>query len=230
DEKIVNILLLGTDSADMRENRGRADALLLFSVNVQTGDAKLVSLPETARTALPELPEAMRLKYLNCFGGPMLVMRQINQALGLNITRYCAVNFAGFEAAIDEMGGVWLPLTDRERVAVDIEDGVERLDGRQALRYVKLRWGEAVTDRPRKLLEALLRQVTVQGIDGAFSLMGALLPATDTNLTIANLTDLLFALLGQETPPSFETLALPSQQGMIPQDAAAWCRAVLYGR
>ncbi|MBR1584511.1 MAG: LCP family protein [Clostridia bacterium] len=226
---VMNLLLLGTDSPAAEESRGRTEVMLLCSVDTTAGDMKLIALPETAYVTIDGLPGPIRLKYAHCFGGPQLAMKTVNEALQLNVSRYCTVNFESFIAVIDQLGGVTLTLTDAEREVLGIAPDAEALNGAEALRYVKLRWGEAVTDRPRILLAALLQKALSGGIDGAFSLAESVLPSIDTNLTTGDLVDLVFALAGSEQPGGFSAMALPAEGDQWPPDAAAWCRGVLYG-
>ena len=233
DKRVLNILLLSSDAPDMGENRGRTSLMLICSVKKDTGEITLVSLPEEAQAPVQGLPQPVALEYVGCFGGPLLAVRTINEALGLNIERYCAVNFQGFVAAVDVMDGVELPLTEAEREALGLEDGVSRLSGEQALRYVRLRRGASAMERPRKLLEALLNRAVSSGLDGAFALMGNLLPMIDTNLSTGNLIDLLFAVLGGETPGAFRTAQVQPAAGqgqpVLTENEAGELRNLLYG-
>lgn len=237
----MRILLLSTDAADITRNYGRTAVMLLCAVNLRTGETRLISLPEEARASLPGLPEEIRLKYVNCFGGPLWAARALRDALDAPIERYCAVNLAAFEKIVDALGGVTLALTPEEGAALGLDDGEKeseqesqkespkKLTGEQALRFVRLRRAEEENTRPRRLLEAVFRQI-VSGQTGeqALSLIDLLLPDVDTNLSANDLLDLVFALCEQETPGTFTTQALPwDEDAPLGPEAAAACRALL---
>lgn len=210
DKSVMNVLLLGTD-AEAGDPCGRADVLMICSVNTESGKIRLAALPEMTLVPVEGLPTPIRLKYVNCFGGPLLTIKTVNELLGLNIERYCAVNFQSFVSVIDRVGGVRIELTENERLAVGCSAEDAAISGEQALRYAKLRQGEAVTDRPRKLLEALLPQLAPTSIGDAFSLAETLLAMLDTNLTTDNLMDLIFAVIGRDVAGMMETAALPEE-------------------
>ena len=226
DADVMNILLLSTDAEDLQADRGRTDLMMLCSVRLKTGETRLISLPETFRVALDELPEKIQLKFVGCFGGPLLAVKTLNGQMALDIARYCAINEPALIQAVDWMGGVPLTLTDSEREALGLEEHTAKLTGEQALRYARLRRAGDTWERPRRLLEALLGQAMQGGMDDAFSLAEKLMPAIDTNLTTENVVDLLFALLGQDEAPAVRALS------MSPDDAengAEWLRKALYG-
>ena len=224
----ANILLLSTDAPDRKRNFGRSDALMVCRVNLNSGDVFLLSLPEDALVTLPGFPQDMALRYVNCFGGPMLTVKTVNEALGLRLNRYCAVNMDAFMEIVDALGGVTMDLTEGEGQALGLTAGPHRLDGAQALRYVKLRRQGDGAKRARALLEAVARQAVSGGsLNHALHLIDLLLPAMDTNLTTDDLVNLAFALFGQETPGRLESRGLmPGEVGKLDDRAAA--REFLY--
>ena len=226
DSQVLNVLLIGTDALDADAPWGRTDVILVCSVRMDTGDVRLAALPETVQVEVAGLPGKVRLKYVHCFGGPGLLMDEINRLLELNIARYCGVNYATFVSLIDRLGGVRLGLTEQEKTAVDWQEGQETLGGDQALRYVKLRWAEAVTDRPRKLLNAVFDQMAALGMEGSFSLAEPMLAQLDTNLTTDDVMNQLFALLGQERMGAWETRALEDMTAEDARQLHGW----LYGQ
>lgn len=226
----ANLLLLSSDAPDIGRNFGRADAIVVCRVNLETGETRLLSLPEDALTALSETPEPIALRYVNCFGGPGLTVRCVNDALGLRVSRYCAVNINAFIEIVDALGGVTLELTEGEALALNMEQGTQRLDGEQALRYVKLRQSGDGSGRVRALLSAVLRQMTEGGsLSQALRVADLMLPYLDTNLTTDDLLDLVFAVLGQENPVLVDTLGLKAESGGLDGDLAVQCRRFLYG-
>lgn len=226
----ANLLLLSTDSPDIERNFGRADAILVCRVNLITGETRLLSLPEDALVPLPETPEPIALRYVNCFGGAGLTARCVNEALGLRVSRFCAVNIESFIKIVDSLGGVVMELTEGEAQALGLTMGEQTLNGEQALRYVKLRQPGDGSTRVRTLLSAVLRQTAADGsVNRVLGLADLLLPSVDTNLTTDDIIDLIFALLGQEKPISFQELGLTAQSGSLDESLMAQSRRFLYG-
>ncbi len=226
----VNLLLISSDSPDIESNFGRADAILVCRIDLATGRTRLLSLPEDALVKLPEAPEMIALRYVNCFGGAGLTARCVNEALNLRVSRFCAVNIDAFIEIVDAMGGVTMDLTEEEAAALALEKGERRLNGEQALNYVKLRTAGDGSRRVRALLTAVLRQTVTSGsIKQVMLLIDLLLPAVDTNLTTDDLLDLVFALFSIRQSDSIEALGLTSESGSLDAGVAAKSRRFLYG-
>lgn len=225
----ANLLLLSTDSPDIGRNYGRADVALACRVNLKTGETRLMPLPQEALVTLPEVPEAIALRFVNCFGGAGLTARCVNDALGLRLSRYIAVNSEAFIGIVDGLNGVELTLSAEDASALGLEAGPRRLNGLQALKYVKLH-AEDRAQRVQTLAAAVLDQVGKDGSVGQMlRLADALLPGMDTNLTTDDILDLAFALFGQAEPPAFEVGELKAESGVLEEALSAPCRRFLYG-
>lgn len=225
DARIMNVLLMSTDAGDLRRNRGRTDVMALCSVNLDSGGAAIVILPETRLMQAGGLPGEIRLKYMNCFGGPLWVAQTLNEWLHLNVKRYCAVNEEALIRAVDVMGGAALLLNETEAEALGLSPGENTLTGEQALRFVRLRRASNAWERPRQLIMALFGSAQRKGLEQTGGLIDQLLPLIDTNLTSSDVMNLLLALLGNAQSPALRTLLLPQDT----PDGAAWCLEALYG-
>lgn len=226
----INVLLISSDAPDIDRNFGRADAILVCRMNLRTGETRLLSLPEDALVSLPEAPESIALRYVNCFGGAGLTARCVNDALNLGISHFCAVNMDAFIEIVDALGGVTMELTEGEAQALELEQGARRLTGEQALRYAKLRQAGDGSTRVRELLSAVLRETAEGGsMKQVFSLADLLLPSVDTNLTTDDIMNLIFALFGQNQSVSFDTMGLKAEDGSLNDGLAAQSRKFLYG-
>ena len=227
----LNVALISTDAPDMRQNFGRSEALLVCRVNQKTGEFRLLSLPEYMTVRLNGLPEEIQLKHANCFGGPLLAIDTVNRELGLSVNRYCAVNVDAFADIVDRVGGVTLTLNGEEAEALGIGSGKQTLTGMQAVQYLKLRrqWDGAL--RFRILLEALLRQMSGDGmLSGVLSLVDTMLHMIDTNLTMDEIVTFAFALLDQQEMKSIESYRLEADaEGHLDDPARQGCHDFLYG-
>lgn len=154
----LNIMLLGSDAGVGRTGT-RTDTILLVSIEPETGDAAMISLPRNLTEA--PLPEGMGIWDCNCFPdilahlwangewypdafpGPQAPsVNALKGALGLifgvDIHYYAKVDLAGFVAMIDAIGGVTIDVPKR---IVDPEyphenGGTDRIvieEGRQSL-------------------------------------------------------------------------------------------------
>ena len=164
-----NILLIGTDSAvglDADDPAGRrdrtpgvalADAIMLLRLDSHLGTASLVSLPRDLyvmihRQGVPVREEKLASALLVGgmeLGAPTLV-ETVTSNFGVPIHNFVVIDFFGFEAVVDEIGGVpvWFPHPVRD-VASGLyvsEAGCATLDGRAALAFVRSRKMELFVD------------------------------------------------------------------------------------
>jgi LCP family protein required for cell wall assembly len=179
----INILLLGIDSRpeDDEESPPRSDTTIIVHIDPETKQAAMLSIPRDLEVHIPEfgldkLNAAYPLGEANADtiegGGTTLVAQTIEANFNIPIHYYATVNFEGFVEIIDTVGGVIVdveaPLTDNQYpneslgyTRVHFHTGLQRFDGRQALRYVRTRHGDNDIrrgDRQAQVLTALQSQ------------------------------------------------------------------------
>jgi LCP family protein required for cell wall assembly len=178
-DKPINILLLGADSRT-KNDPGRTDTMILVRLDPATKHIRLLSLPRDTRVTIPghgvnKLNQASSGYYQD--GGTSLLVDTIKTDLlpGLRIDYTVKTDFAGFAAIIDALGGVTIDVEERMLykavdVLIDLQPGVQHLNGEQALGYARFRM-DAVGDfgtwsgedhgrveRQKKLLAAVIDQ------------------------------------------------------------------------
>jgi LCP family protein required for cell wall assembly len=176
----VNILLIGRDT-NWKETRvldpktgkmvrwhvkdtskARSDTMIIVSLDKAKKTIRMISLPRDARVYIPENDVETGVNKLNAahsFGGPELLLRTLDEELGLKIQHYAVIKFEGFKALIDQVGGIEVNVDgalkrDRNgklyRGDIDYDDnygnlhihlkpGLQTLDGLQAHNYVRFR-------------------------------------------------------------------------------------------
>ncbi|MEU9121978.1 LCP family protein [Streptomyces sp. NPDC048506] len=168
----TNWLLVGSDSRAGLTPRQRRE-LHVGNDQVQNTDTimvlhygehgpTLVSLPRDSYVPIPG-HGSRKINEAYADGGPELLTRTVEQATGLRIERYAEVNFLGVVQIVDALDGVRLclaePLRD-ERSGADFPAGCRRMDGAQALAYVRARYADPEGDlgrvrRQRQLIGAV---------------------------------------------------------------------------
>lgn len=205
EDGVINILLIGNDS---RENGtdGRSDAMILLSVSNRTNTIHMISL---LRDMYVEIPghDGNRLNAAYAYGGPELLMETIEQNFDIHVNRYMLVNFEAFANLVDAVGGVDLELTNDEVQYVNgylVEynmltgrpegtdyldtslSGMIHLNGPQALAYSRNRYigtDFARTERQRKVLSSILKELPKAVVTNPRQLAEGLLSNLTTNLT-----------------------------------------------
>ncbi len=164
----LNILLLGGDSAEDRSGV-RTDSVTLASVDRETGDTVMFSLPRNLQKVPFPQGSPLHARFpagFDCDGcllnavytyavtnqkqlfpgvidpGPQAVKQAVSAALGIPVHYYVLVNLEGFRGIIDALGGVTIRV-ERSLPIGDkghvLQAGVQHLNGYHALWYARSR-------------------------------------------------------------------------------------------
>lgn len=232
-----NILIVGTDSREnlpegFEGNFGkfggsRTDVIML--VHFIPGErAQILSLPRDLKVTIPG-HETNRINAAFVFGGPDLLIDTVKLNLDLAVNNYVEIDFAGFAALVDAIGGVELtfdnPARDKKS-GLDVEAGTQLLLGPQALAYARSRSYEELKDgawkgvgnndiartrRQQEVLLALFDQATSKGNAlnlPSFAATVAEEITTDESLTVGVMVELGRAILSLRSQ-DLEAATLP---------------------
>lgn len=245
-DNVVNILLIGIDTRDTDLTTGlqQGDVQIILSLNKDTGAVKLTSVLRDLYVTIPGYKNKNRINVAYARGGGALAMRTINSNFGMNIQYYATINFYGLASIIDAIGGIDVEMTKTEanainvylrahppkydntdgseRVALKKQDGVQHLDGVQAVMYARIRHIDndfQRTARQRKLLELLLNKVMQDmTIDKLMSLMETSLPYVETNVGLNTMLELALGLLNSGIVQKAQSGEPLLEQQRIPLD------------
>ncbi len=145
----VTFLLVGSDTRaglESLENFGnaagqRSDVMILLRVDPGEGRAVMLSLPRDLWVSIEGYGDN-KLNAAYAFGGSTLLVSTIKAELGVAVNHYVEVDFVGFKAIVDEMGGVVIdfPYAARDsKSGLNVEAGRQTLNGDQALAYARSR-------------------------------------------------------------------------------------------
>ena len=204
---VSNVLLIGTDSRDLSQERGRSDSMILASINKKTRELTLTSFLRDSYVYIDDEYGYGKLNAAYSYGGAGLLMDTIESNYGVRIDDYILISFAACANVIDAVGGVKLDLSDEEADAVNeilisevnelmgddrnddlLESGGEqKLDGKQALSYSRIRYvGNADFERAsrqRTVMTQVLKKAAVNPVAMARIFVTAL-PELSTNLSV----------------------------------------------
>ena len=247
-DNVVNILLIGIDSRSesLDESNQHGDVQIIVSINKDTGEIKLTSILRDLYVTIPGYKSKNRINVAYQRGGGELAMRTINHNFEMNIEHYVVINFFGLASIIDSLGGLDIELTKQEagainayikkhppvydnqdddyvRVPLEKKNGVQHLDGIQAVMYARLRSIDndfARSARQRNLLELLLKKVTQGGMDfnKLFGLLETCLPYAKTNMSLSDLGNLAMVVLQSGLLDRVNSGAPLLEQNRIPMD------------
>lgn len=217
-DKVHNIALFGVDQE--QGSVGRSDAMIILSIDKENKKIKMTSLARDSLVPIDGHGEE-KLTHAWAYGHAKLAVKTINQAFGMNITDYAYINFEEFKEVIDYIGGVKVHVSALELETLNYtpdEDkkvpgtGVQRLDGRQALLYSRIRSDSDTnrTARQREVLIAMYEQVRSQPISKLPETLRKVLRLCHTNMKSDTIMEIArWALLNA---PTIESLSLPNDQ------------------
>lgn len=203
--KPLSFVILGSDNR-VETGSMNTDVMIVAVANPETKKVTMVSIPRDTRVKIPgyrdyhkinsvfangeaERRKAERNNQIPTEDGISLTKKTLNEILGIPIDHYVAIDFDGFKAVIDELGGVEVNV-DRKLVYDDPTDnthinlspGVQVLNGEQALGYVRHRHDNRGTkyyssdfDRNRRQQEVIKAIVdkagSLEGLTKVFTVM-----------------------------------------------------------
>lgn len=218
DDHLINILLVGQDRRDEQE-RQRSDTMILCSINPETGETSLISFLRDLYVQIPGGYSDNRLNATYVFGGFELLDATLTENFGVSIDGNFEVDFTGFEAIVDMLGGVDIELTATEANYMNncghefVVTGMNHLDGQAALTYVRVRKIDSDfgrTERQRKVLLAVYEQAKNLPVGELLSLLYDILPYLTTDLTDTEILSLAYQLLPLAASVSVDTYTIPA--------------------
>lgn len=222
----THILLIGEDARKDVHNGGRADAIMVCSIDERTGQIKLISIARDLWIEMDRFADRINAAYR--YGGEELLLKAVNQTLQMDISNYITINFYGFCDVVDSIGGVEVELEPNEAGAINkktselygntevvpIPAGSTSavLSGAQALGYARIRELDSDykrTGRQRKVLMGILSKVLTLSFDEQKAFFDGCLACVTTNVEVTELFSLGLKILAHGMS-DMEQIALPS--------------------
>ena len=194
---VATLLLAGLDSSG-----SRADAVMLLTLDSSRHTIRLVSIPRD--TLVHGTDPAPRLSgvYGRSGGGKIgtqALMDEVTRLVGFRPDGYVVMGMPALQAAVDALGGVEFDVpmdmsyTDpTQNLVIDLQAGLQTLDGESALELLRYRDGYSDADlgrvkTQRAFLTALIRQTaTAKGLLKTPALLQIFRKQVQTDLTAAN--------------------------------------------
>lgn len=227
DEDVFNILLLGTDERTGGfSTNARADSIMILSLNKRDNTMKLVSLQRGMGFPVLEGQYAGQydwLTHLFRYGGADLMLKSVREVLHVDVDYYVRVNFNTFAQLVDSVGGVDVELTAAEvaglngevktnaRVKNKVHEGMNHLDGYDALQYSRLRYTDSDwkrVQRQRNVIQSVVASAKDMNLLELNKMLDEVLPLVQTNLKTTDILGMISyapAVLGQE----FDQMTIP---------------------
>ena len=188
---VINVLLIGEDE---EEGTHRSDSTMLVSVNTKTKKITICSFLRDAYTYM-DINGSERYDKTNhsyAWGGAAKLMEVLSDNYKIKIDHYVTINFGSFIKVIDVLGGVRVPVTEKEADYMNrttqikgFESGDDvLLDGQHALVYARIRkldGEEERTRRQREVISSLIRNAKASSLSELNQALETFLPYVTTN-------------------------------------------------
>lgn len=165
---VYTILLVGRDKVGLN-----TDTIMVVSFDTINYTVNAVSIPRDTMSAnVSRTTKKINAAY--SIGGkanPTQLKKEVEQLLGFSIDRYAVINLDVFVNIIDLIGGVEVDVPRKmyyhdpdQNLTIDLKAGLQRLDGNDAMGFVRYRSGYATGDLGRIdaqkiFIEALAKEV-----------------------------------------------------------------------
>lgn len=221
DPDIENILVIGTDSRNIKKERGRSDSIMIMSLNKKTGQIKIVSILRDSLVPI-EGHGWNRINAAYSFDGIGLTVNTINQLFSLDVQRFAVIDFTGAQNFINQVGGVDIKITQAEadyfnRLKLskkEMKAGLCHMDGKIALQYMRIRKIDSDfkrTARQRNVIQALATQIVEEKTMGEiYYLTGVATEMVRTNIPLTELTSIITSVIQKNGKDiNFESQHIP---------------------
>lgn len=180
----INVLLLGI-AGEKKPGRNLTDTIILMSVDTKNKKVALLSLPRDLLVKVPGGGNMSKINSVYQIGlsensefsepGIDLIKKTVSEITNLPIHYYVVLNFDGFERIVDAIGGVNIinerdildtryPGPNYSYETFELKKGFHHLDGKTALKYVRLRHGDPEGDfgrakRQQQVMQAIKNRI-----------------------------------------------------------------------
>lgn len=154
----MNIALFGVDAQTEKElyKGSRSDSMMVASINMDTGDIKLVSVYRDTYLNIGT-DDYIKCNHAYAYGGAEQAVKMLNMNLDMDIKNFVTIGYKGLSEIIDGLGGVYIDVDSEELKHINsyqiniaevlkcdytpvTETGYQLLDGLQATAYCRIRY------------------------------------------------------------------------------------------
>ncbi len=196
-KNVINVLLVGLDSADALQNGGRSDTLILISLNKLTQKIVMTSFFRDTWSCINVGDDYKYAKINSSYmsGGPTVLIDTIEKNFKVDIDYYVAVDFTSFTDIINALGGLTVEVQEYEanyinRTTVHTIDygPAVTLNGYEALVFARIRKSDSDSDvsrtrRQRMVIEALIESAKGASLSQLNDVLNLLFKYVKTDLT-----------------------------------------------
>ncbi|MCR5031568.1 MAG: LCP family protein [Lachnospiraceae bacterium] len=213
-----NIALFGVDTRSKNNltSNTRSDAIMVLSINQDTGDMKIVSVyRDTYLNLSNDSYNKCNAAYAK--GGPEQAINMLNMNLDLNITDFVTIGFQGLIDVVDALGGVEIDIQENEisylndyqrsmfvsesgvgalneNIVKVTHSGLQTLNGLQATAYCRIRYvgnDFGRTERQRTVLNQIFEKSKTMSVSQLNEIANELFDEVYTSLDLSEILEMI---------------------------------------
>ena len=193
-ENLTYVLIMGVDERE--DDFGRSDTIMVAQLDSTNDRLALLSIPRDTRVLIRGGYDKINAAY--AYGGISLAKQTVEDFLDLEIDHYVIFNTSGLIKMLDAMGGIDIdvekrmfyedPWDDNGGLYIDLRPGLQHMDGKTAMTYVRFRDWEGDIGRVRrqqKFMHAVMEKIqSPQIVPRIPSLVAEVYRAVRTDLSV----------------------------------------------
>lgn len=170
----VVLMIMGVDQRE--GDVGRSDTLMIATLDPKKNKAAILSIPRDSRVKIKGHGfDKINAAYAH--GGYQLSQDTVENLLGVQIDNHIIINIQAFKKIIDAIGGIDIDVEKRMYyqdiwdddggLLIDLQPGMQHMDGKTAITYVRFRDEEGDIGRVRRqqhFMQAVMDKLTSPSI------------------------------------------------------------------
>lgn len=183
----ISVLLIGTEDYSSNDKNGRADTQIVVTLDPEEKQLTMTSIPRDTRVeftaeeagkyaGVHKINSAHSYGSISGYGANKLTVEKVEDLFDIPIDEYITVNFKAFRDIVNALDGVtvdikqgfWEKNIFNNDKRIYFEQGQERLDGEEALAFVRMRKRDVAAEysrmeRQRQFIKATIDQAVSAG-------------------------------------------------------------------
>ena len=201
----ATVMIMGVD--ERVDDVGRSDTLMIATLDPDKNQAALLSVPRDTRVKIKG-HGFDKINAAYAYGGRKLTQETIESLLNTHIDHYIKINVHGFTKIIDALGGIDIdvekrmyyedPWDDDGGLYIDLQPGMQHMDGKTAITYVRYRDEEGDIGRIKRqqnFMKAVMdKLVSPTIIPKLPAIVSAVSDSVETDMSVSEILSFLGTL------------------------------------
>ena len=201
----ATVMIMGVD--ERADDVGRSDTLMIATLDPDKNQAALLSVPRDTRVKIKG-HGFDKINAAYAYGGRKLTQETIESLLNTHIDHYIKINVHGFTKIIDALGGIDIdvekrmyyedPWDDDGGLYIDLQPGMQHMDGKTAITYVRYRDEEGDIGRIKRqqnFMKAVMdKLVSPTFIPKLPAIVSAVSDSVETDMSVSEILSFLGTL------------------------------------